>query len=319
MEGQDLALFERSLRHATERQTGDALDAALEELGWHEALALDPRAAVSTLFGLQGFTNATSSALDKVVETGLGLSSEVGTGLVHPVLGRTTPPGELVGRSVAVRGIGTSGLASRGRSRLVAMVGDLEMTMTVNTADLAIRAISGIDPELGLVEVSGEVLVLDSSDSPPASWMEAVAIGQLALAHELLGAARRMLELARNHALERVQFGQPISAFQAVRHRLADTLVAIEGADAAVAAAWDPYSAQAAAIGKALAGRAALTAARHCQQVLAGIGFTTEHPFHRYVRRVRVLEQLLGSTRFLTTQFGAELLRSRQLPTLLPL
>jgi hypothetical protein len=319
MEGQDLALFERSLRHATERQTGDALDAALEELGWPEALALDPRAAVSTLFGLQGFTNATSAALDKVVEMGLGLSSEVGTGLVHPVLGRTTPPGELVGRSIAVRGLGTSGLASCGRSRLVTMVGDREKTMTVNTADLAIRAISGIDPELGLVEVSGEALVVDSSDTPPASWMEAVSIGQLALAHELLGAARRMLELARNHALERVQFGQPISAFQAVRHRLADTLVAIEGADAAVAAAWEPHSAQAAAIGKALAGRAALTAARHCQQVLAGIGFTTEHPFHRYVRRVRVLEQLLGSTRFLTTQFGAELLRSRQLPTLLPL
>jgi hypothetical protein len=319
MEGQDLALFERSLRHATERQTGDVLDEALEELGWPEALTLDPRAAISTLFGLQGLTNATSSALDKVVEAGLGLSNEATTGLVHPVLGGTTPPGELVGHGVAVRGLGTSGLASRGRSRLVASVGDREVTVTVNTSDLAIRSIGGIDPAFGLVEVGGEAVVVESSDSPPGSWMEAVAIGQLALAHELLGAARRMLELARDHALERVQFGQPIGAFQAVRHRLADTLVAIEGADASVAAAWDPCSTQAAAIGKALAGRAALTAARHCQQVLAGIGFTTEHPFHRYVRRVLVLEQLLGSTRFLTTQFGAELLRSRQLPALLPL
>ena len=41
-----------------------------------------------------------------------------------------------------------------------------------------------------------------------------------------------MLALARQHALDRVQFGRPIASFQAVRHRLAETLVAIEGAEA---------------------------------------------------------------------------------------
>jgi len=128
-----------------------------------------------------------------------------------------------------------------------------------------------------------------------------------------------MLNLARDHALERIQFGQPIGLFQAVRHRLADTLIAIESADAAVAAAWDPRTPLAAAIAKALAGRSALTTARHCQQVLAGMGFTDEHPFHHYVRRVLVLDHLLGSARLLTTQFGTELLRTRQLPQLLPL
>jgi alkylation response protein AidB-like acyl-CoA dehydrogenase len=60
-------------------------------------------------------------------------------------------------------------------------------------------------------------------------------------------------------------------------------------------------------------------AARHCQQVLAGIGFTTEHPFHRYVRRILVLEQLLGSTRSLTSELGGEILKRAQLPALLPL
>ena len=43
---------------------------------------------------------------------------------------------------------------------------------------------------------------------------------------------RAMLALARQHALDRVQFGRPIASFQAVRHRLAETLVAIEGAEA---------------------------------------------------------------------------------------
>ena len=128
-----------------------------------------------------------------------------------------------------------------------------------------------------------------------------------------------MLALAREHALERIQYGRPIGMFQAVRHRLAETLVAIEAADAVVTATRDEPSPALAAVAKSLAGRGARTAARHCQQVLAGIGFTAEHPFHRYYRRVLVLDELFGSTHELTRELGDELLRSRQLPTLLPL
>ncbi|MBV9040609.1 MAG: acyl-CoA dehydrogenase, partial [Acidimicrobiia bacterium] len=65
--------------------------------------------------------------------------------------------------------------------------------------------------------------------------------------------------------------------------------------------------------------RSARVVAKHCQQVLAGIGFTTEHPFHRYLRRVLVLDGLLGDTRTLTKRLGEELLTTRQLPPLLPL
>ena len=111
----------------------------------------------------------------------------------------------------------------------------------------------------------------------------------------------------------------PISQFQAVRHRLADSLVAIEAADATLNAAWDVGSDLNAAMAKAVAGRSARTVAKHCQQVLAGIGFTTEHPFHRYLRRVLVLDGLLGDARRLTTELGEELLKTRQLPPTLPL
>ena len=58
---------------------------------------------------------------------------------------------------------------------------------------------------------------------------------------------------------------------------------------------------------------------RSCQQVLAGIGFTAEHPFHRYLRRVLVLDGLLGDTRSLTKALGEEMLRTRQLPPILRL
>jgi alkylation response protein AidB-like acyl-CoA dehydrogenase len=128
-----------------------------------------------------------------------------------------------------------------------------------------------------------------------------------------------MLELAREHALVRVQFGRPIAMFQAVRFRLVETLVAIETAVAALDAAWLDSGPQTAGMAKASAGRGARVASRHCQQVLAGIGFTTEHPFHRHARRILVLEQLLGSTRALTLELVNEILEHGQLPALLAL
>src|SRR5207237_4964238 len=75
MDRDDLELFERSLRNATESHTGAALDAALVDLGWHEALAFELRAAVETLFEQQGSANVTSSALDDVLRNGLGVDA----------------------------------------------------------------------------------------------------------------------------------------------------------------------------------------------------------------------------------------------------
>jgi hypothetical protein len=134
-----------------------------------------------------------------------------------------------------------------------------------------------------------------------------VAAGRWALGWWLVGISRAMLSLARRHAVDRVQFGRPLASFQAVRHRLAETLVAIDGAEATLHAAHDDLGSL---LAKAAAGQAALTAARHCQQVLGGIGFTAEHDLHRHVRRVLVLDGLLGSARELTSEAGA-LLRQR--------
>jgi len=275
IEGHDLELFERSLEHATNNHTGAALDAALADLGWRDALADDPQVAVSRLFTLQGAANVTSSALTWV------LGSDV-----LPPLGQCQSPR-----------IGNAGLVLGGR---------------LDTARYAHTPIAGVDPSLGLVAVSGDF-------TDPVDWPVSLALGQVALGHELVGASRKMLELAREHAVDRIQFGQPIAMFQAVRHRLAETLVAIEAADAALDAAWLDRESVSAAMAKAVAGRAARTTARHCQQVLAGIGFTTEHPFHRYVKRVLVLDQLLGSSHALTRDLGAQILATGTLPPLVPL
>ncbi|MFN2539858.1 MAG: acyl-CoA dehydrogenase family protein, partial [Mycobacteriales bacterium] len=210
------------------------------------------------------------------------------------------------------------GLTTSDAELLVPAVdGDKAVVVRVAASDLSLSPVSGIDPSAGLLVVDGDLLA--SSEPVPGSWDDAVTLAHRALASELVGCGRAMLELARTHALDREQFGRPIAAFQAIRHRLADALVALQAAHDLIAAAWEDGLAMSAAMAKALAGRSARTAARHCQQVLAGIGFTIEHRLHLYVRRVLLLDQLLGSSRTLTKQLGEELLASRTLPPLLPL
>lgn len=134
-----------------------------------------------------------------------------------------------------------------------------------------------------------------------------LAEARVAVGWWLVGSARAMLSLARQHAVDRVQFGKPIAGFQAVRHRLAETLVAIEGAEATLSLPGVDNPDLTALLAKAAAGKAALTAAKHCQQVLGGIGFTEEHELHRHVKRALVLDGLLGSSRELTRRAGAGL------------
>jgi hypothetical protein len=318
MEAADLELFRRSLQRATERHTGPALDAALEEVGWADALAVEPRLAIGTLFELQGAAPTTSAALDRVLGDALGRGVVEDTAVVLPVLDSSAPPAELRGDRLDVVGVGTAALAHATSAVVVAHGGEADVAVTVPASALDLRPAHGIDPALGLVEVIGHDVPAHGAGEP-VDWAAAVGRGQLAVAHELLGASRHMLELARTHALERIQFGRPIGSFQAIRHRLADTLVAIEMADAVVAEAWVDEDPTTIAMAKALAGRSARVTARHCQQVLAGIGFTTEHPLHLSIRRVLVLDQLFGSARTLTRQLGEELLATRRLPAPLPL
>jgi len=320
MEPAELDLFDRTVRAATEAHTGPGLDAALVELGWHEALADDPKAAVSVLFEHQGRVPSTSAALEDVFGSALGAVAEPGMAVVLPELGRAEPPAHRDADRVVVHGLGTPRLVRQGTALVVAKGSGGDVVALVKTSELTTRPVRGMDPELGLAEVVGPATALTPpAPVDPGAWNEAVTRARLAVSHEMAGASTAMLELARVHAMGRVQFGGPIASFQAVRHRLADTLVALEAARALLDAAWHDGTAETAAMAKAASGRAARTASRHCQQVLAGIGFTTEHPLHRYVRRALVLDELLGSASALTAEIGREVLARRRLPAQLPL
>ena len=118
----------------------------------------------------------------------------------------------------------------------------------------------------------------------------------------LVGIAGRALDAAVAHANERVQFGQSIGSFQAIKHLLADmyvrTSLARGATYAAAAIADDPECgdlASAAAAAKLVAADAAIRNAKSCIQVHGGMGFTWEMIPHYLLKRAWVLEQSFGS------------------------
>jgi alkylation response protein AidB-like acyl-CoA dehydrogenase len=117
----------------------------------------------------------------------------------------------------------------------------------------------------------------------------------LLTAAEQLGTATRVCELAVQHARTREQFGQPIGAFQAVKHLCAQMLVRAETARVAVYAAAvtaDPVDIAAARL---LADEAAGRGARDCLQVHGGMGFTWECEVHLHLKRAWVRARRGGS------------------------
>ncbi|MWA07079.1 acyl-CoA dehydrogenase [Actinomadura sp. LD22] len=324
MDAETAALLAQSLERAFRDPDVKEVEAALDEVGWREALDAEGAAVVPLLFARQGAANAASGALDDLLVSSLGLPAGPGTAFVLPEFGTFAPPGSVRSGGLAVRGLGGARTAAADRAVVLAEQPDGALSAVVVDAEkLDARPVGGVDPRLGLAAI--EVRDVPAPGGAPitrAAWDAALAAGRLALAHELIGASRTMLRLAREHAVTRVQFGKPIGAFQAVRHRLAECLVAVEGAEAAATAAIGAdgeVSPLLAGIAKAVAGRCARTVARHCQQVLAGVGFTEEHDFHRYFRRVLTLDGLLGDARTLTRSLGEDLLRERRLPAAPPL
>jgi alkylation response protein AidB-like acyl-CoA dehydrogenase len=133
----------------------------------------------------------------------------------------------------------------------------------------------------------------------------------LAVAADSVGVGSRALAMAVEWAGERHQFGRPIGSFQAVSHRCADMLVAIEGARSQVLAAADVDSEESdhlADLATAAALDAGVMAAEGALQIHGGIGFTWEHPVHLLLRRAQANAVLVGRAAALRDHAAAALL-----------
>jgi hypothetical protein len=330
MEAQVIQAAERELMSQTLRRLGEEFDGpqlseALDDFGFADLLAEEPRAAVSSLFDAAGRTGSMPAAFQDVLLAPLCAVLDDVTpsqSVVLPVTGAQLA-GSLDGEAVSFRGLVIGGRPATAFLAPVAMGVQMAWVRVADPSALSTRLVAGLDPALGMVEVSASGLratVLSAGPAAAAGWDAVVTAGRRALGYQIVGAATQMLDLAVAHARVRVQFGRPIGCFQAVRSRLADAYVAREAAAAALELAWeadDEYLAG--MLAKSLAGRAARIAATHCQQVLAGIGFTAEHPFHHFLARALVLDSVLGSATELRRAIGAQLVAAETVPRLVEL
>jgi Acyl-CoA dehydrogenase, C-terminal domain len=340
MAGDERALLAATLGQLAREHDGPELTKALEHFGFADLLATEPRVAVAELFTAMGRAGTMSAAIQDVLAQPLAdLGDLAGPGLADGGAARPAvllpAAGQPLGGTLREGVLTLRGLllGMRPASALLAAVSSGAEIAWVRLPDPgppAARLVAGLDPALALTEITlSEITLTRGATAGTAAevvlvgeaaarrWQAVAAAGRRALGYQIVGAASAMIELAVGHARDRVQFGRPIGSFQAVRHRLADAFVAREGAAAALDLAWEADDERLASmLAKSLAGRAARIAGTQCQQVLAGVGFTAEHPFHRYLARTVVLDRLLGSAADLPAEIGAELAAVGAIPRL---
>jgi alkylation response protein AidB-like acyl-CoA dehydrogenase len=115
----------------------------------------------------------------------------------------------------------------------------------------------------------------------------------------MVGGCEAVLERSARYALERIQFGRPIGAFQAVRHHLARMVIATDGARLAVNEALtraesDSDESAIAAVAVFAAARSYVEVALTGAQIHAAVGTTTEHVLHHHFLRAKSMQLRCG-------------------------
>ncbi|MWA03024.1 acyl-CoA dehydrogenase [Actinomadura sp. LD22] len=170
-----------------------------------------------------------------------------------------------------------------------------------DAAGLVRRAHEAVDPTRGMARLDFASVPARLLSSDPSVVETALDQARIALAAEQAGGAQWCLETAVAYAKTRHQFGRPIGSFQAVKHRCADMMVAVEAArSAAYLAALTAHDnadelAIAATSAQICCSRAYTEVAAGTIQIHGGIGFTWEHDAHLYYKRAKTDELLFGS------------------------
>jgi Acyl-CoA dehydrogenase, C-terminal domain len=324
MDADELQLLNKALLSLTASEEDGQITAALDAFGWRDMLIARPEEAISALFDAQGRTGTWSAALHDVLATdveSLGITRPVCVVLPRPGSSR---PGALDDGVVTVDGVL---LGPRDETATLVVAVDSArpegLVVAVEPEDLHIERRQGLDPGLGAYAVSGttaRMTVLAEGQRAAGWWEEAQARGRLSLCRQIVAALSVMIEQARSHVSERVQFGRSVGTFQAVRHKLVEAYVATVAAECSITTAWESDDLLlAAATAKVVTGKAVEVTAANTQQLLAGVGFTAEHPFHEFMKRAVVLERILGSGTEMARVVGRQLIERGEAPRLVQL
>jgi alkylation response protein AidB-like acyl-CoA dehydrogenase len=172
--------------------------------------------------------------------------------------------------------------------------------LSVVPGERAAAAKECLDPSVRLARLS---FLPDALSVPAAAAREIWLLGSLLTSAMLVGIAETSRDASVAYSKERVQFGRPIGANQAIKHRCADMAVSAEAAASllhfAALALRDRRSDAdfQVAAAKRMATAAALANARANVQIHGGMGYTWEHDAHLLLTRAHVLDQLFGGVR----------------------
>ena len=170
------------------------------------------------------------------------------------------------------------------------------------TAGTTVHEQRGLDllRSFGTVRFEGARVGRDAliAKADPPSVLQLATCLQLA---ETVGALDSLFDLTLAYARSRYAFGRPIGSFQALKHRIADLLLSVEGCKGTVDAAIDAVSAGSpdsdllVSVAKVYVGDRCVQVAQQCTQILGGIGLTWEHDAHLYLRRVTTNRAVFGT------------------------
>jgi alkylation response protein AidB-like acyl-CoA dehydrogenase len=137
--------------------------------------------------------------------------------------------------------------------------------------------------------------LLGDPDLGLSQFLRTLEVGRISIAALSLSLTQAVLDLATDYARQRVQFGQPISQFQAIQFKLADIATELEAARwltyraASLRDSGEPFRKEA-AMAKLKASRVAAWAASEAVQVHGGVGYMLESPVARFYCDAKVLE-----------------------------
>lgn len=135
------------------------------------------------------------------------------------------------------------------------------------------------------------------------------------VASQALGIAQGAFEEALKYSRERVQFGQPISAFQAIQHILADMATQIEAARALVYQTCRYIDSGAkefskeSAMCKVFASDTAMKVTTDAVQVLGGYGYMKEYPVEKMMRDAKITQIYEGTNQIQRNVIALELIK----------
>jgi acyl-CoA dehydrogenase len=163
--------------------------------------------------------------------------------------------------------------------------------------------------DLDNVEVSGDAL-LGMLDGGMDVLKSVLAAGRGIAAAELLGAGAQAFEDTIAYIKERKQFGSIIGEFQALQHRSSHLYSELEIARSAVVGALtaldagDENAQQYCAMAKAKLGSVAKLASQEGVQMHGGVGMTDEYDIGLFMKRIRVLQELMGDAHYHMNEFA---------------